>query len=114
MTFEEWKQKNYKMWNTEQAYMLACEGTPEEENAVDKYSKMIWEAAQKEHEKLLNPVNDWCHDCKSSIAFDCTYCKARRAWTDAQIAIMNDIEKHDKAITNNNHKAEATHDEQGI
>ena len=46
MTFEEWKQKNYKMWNTEQAYMLACEGTPEEENAVDKYSKMIFEAAQ--------------------------------------------------------------------
>src|SRR5574344_1020295 len=46
MTFEEWKQKNYKMWNTEQAYMLACEGTPEEENAVDKYSKMIWEASQ--------------------------------------------------------------------
>lgn len=45
------------MWNTEQAYMLACEGTPEEENAVDKYSKMIWEAAQKEHEKLVNPVN---------------------------------------------------------
>ena len=46
MTFEEWKQKNYKMWNTEQAYMLACEGTPEEETAVDKYSKMIFEAAQ--------------------------------------------------------------------
>ena len=46
MTFDEWKQKNYKQWNTEQAYMIASQGTPEEENAIDRYSKMIWEASQ--------------------------------------------------------------------
>jgi hypothetical protein len=68
----------------------------------------------QQFEEWWKTVNDCCPECKSSIAFDCTYCKARRAWTDAQIAIMNDIEKHDKAITNNNHKAGATHDEQGI
>lgn len=64
MQFEEWKQKNYKMWNTEQAYMLACEGTPEEENAVDKYSKMIWEAAQKEHMAQSTLFDPYCGDEK--------------------------------------------------
>src|SRR5574344_1739690 len=54
MTFDEWKQKNYKQWNTEQAYMIASQGTPEEENAIDRYSKMIWEASQ--------PKRTYCKD----------------------------------------------------